>query len=371
MTYGTVLITGGAGFIGGYLARALVNRGVRVRVLDNLEPQAHGGAPAPPAGCEVVVGDVTDPGAVARSLTGVGAAVHFAALVGVGQSMYEAARYVRTNCLGTGVLLEEVAKRRDQIRRLVVASSMSIYGEGAYECPRCETLREGERDAARLAAGRWEPACAACGEDLRPVPTAETKLPRPASVYAVTKRDQEELCLAFGRAYGIPTAALRFFNVYGPGQTLSNPYTGVVAILAARLLAGLAPVVFEDGRQTRDFVHVEDVAAACVAALERPWVDGLALNVGTGLATTIGDLARLVRGIVGGPEPVVTGRYRPGDIRHCVADAANAARLLGWTPNVQLEGGLAEMAEWLRGQRPPRDVLDRPFVELKRVGLLR
>jgi dTDP-L-rhamnose 4-epimerase len=370
LTDRTVLITGGAGFIGSYLAPALVRHGFRVRVLDNLEPQAHGDTLAPRGGYDLVVGDVTDPVVVARSLSDVDAVVHFAALVGVGQSMYEAARYVRANCVGTAVLLEEVAKRRDRIGRLVVASSMSIYGEGAYECVACEAPREGERDAARLAAGRWEPPCPVCGEELRPVPTAETKLPRPASVYAVTKRDQEELCLAFGRAYGIPTTALRFFNVYGPGQALSNPYTGVVAIFAARLLAGLAPLVFEDGGQTRDFVHVEDVAAACVAALERPEVDGLALNLGTGRATEIGDLARLVRKIVGGREPVSTGRFRPGDIRHCVADATNATRLLGWKPKVQFEVGLAEMAEWLRSQRPQKEVLDRPYAELARVGLL-
>ena len=370
MTDRTVLITGGAGFIGGYLARALIREGFRVRLLDNLESQAHADASAPLEECDLIVGDVTDPRVVAQSLGEVDAVVHFAALVGVGQSMYEAARYVRTNCLGTAVLLEEVARRRDRIRRLVVASSMSIYGEGAYECLSCETPRAAERSAERLAAGRWEPACPVCGEELRPVSTAETKLPCPASVYAVTKRDQEELCLAFGRAYGVPTVALRFFNVYGPGQALSNPYTGVVAIFAARLLAGLAPLVFEDGGQTRDFVHADDVAAACVAALARAGVDGLALNVGTGRATKISDLARLVREIVGGPEPILTGRYRPGDIRHCVADATNATRLLSWKPNVRLEVGLAEMAEWLRSQRPPKEDLDRPYAELRRVGLL-
>lgn len=365
-----VLITGGAGFIGSYLVQALVKDGFRVRILDNLEPQAHATTFAPLEGCEFVAGDVTDRPVVTESLSDVGAVVHFAAMVGVGQSMYEAVKYVHVNCLGTAVLLEELAKRRDQIRRLIVASSMSIYGEGTYECPACQTLQEGDRDGSRLAAGRWEPVCPSCGEELHQAPTAETKLPRPASVYAVTKRDQEELSLAFGRAYRIPTAALRFFNVYGPGQSLSNPYTGVVAIFAARLLAGLPPLVFEDGGQTRDFVHVADVARACVAALERPEVDGVALNVGTGRATKIGDLARDIREIVGGPAPECTGRYRPGDVRHCVADAREAMRLLGWTPRVHFRAGLAEMAEWLLSQRPRKDILDRPYVELEQVGLL-
>lgn len=365
-------MTGGAGFIGGYLVRALLERGADVRVLDNLEPQVHSCRESfPPEGHRVLRGDITDAEDVARGLEGATAVVHFAALVGVGQSMYEIARYVRTNCLGTAILLEQIAKRRTRIGRLVVASSMSIYGEGAYVCPVCEVPRDGVRAEADLEAGRWEPTCPTCGQDLRPVPTPEDHPLRPTSVYAITKRDQEELCLAFGRAYGIPTVALRFFNVYGPGQALSNPYTGVVAIFAARLLAGLPPVVFEDGGQTRDFVHVHDVVAACVAALEHQDLGGVAINVGTGQATRILEVGGLLHGIIGGPQPVSTGQYRPGDVRHCVADVANAERLLGWRPRVPLQDGLGEMAGWLKEQRPPRELLDRPFTELRQAGLLR
>ncbi len=372
MTDGSVVVTGGAGFIGSYLVRALLERGVEVRVLDNLEPQVHSCQESfPSEGCHFLRGDITDPEDVARSLEGATSVVHFAALVGVGQSMYEIVRYVRTNCLGTAILLEQIAKRRTSIRRLIVASSMSIYGEGAYVCPACKVPRDGVRAEVALKAGRWEPTCPACGQDLRPVPTPEDHPLKPASVYAITKRDQEELFLAFGRAYGIPTVALRFFNVYGPGQALSNPYTGVVAIFAARMLAGLPPLVFEDGGQTRDFVHVHDVAAACIAALEHPDIGGTAINVGTGEATRILEVARLLHGIIDGPEPVCTGQYRPGDVRHCVANVASAERLLGWRPKVRLNDGLHEMAGWLKEQRPPKELLDRPFAELKRAGLLR
>lgn len=371
MTGGCVLVTGGAGFIGTHLARALVHRGTRVRILDSLEPQVHFRAPVLPEGCEFVEGDVGDRNVVARALGGVTAVVHFAALVGVGQSMYEMACYVRTNTCGTAVLLEEVVRRRDTIRRLLVASSMSIYGEGAYLCPACGEAREGIRRESDMAVGRWEPMCGICGADLRSIPTPEGKPLRPSSVYAVTKRDQEELVLSVGRAYGMPAAALRFFNVYGPGQSLSNPYTGVVAIFAARLLSGLPPLVFEDGRQTRDFIHVSDVVAACMTALDHPEVDGIALNVGSGRATRIADLAASIQRVIGGPDPVPTQRYRPGDVRHCVADISEITRLVGWNPKVRLEDGLTGMVEWLREQHPPRELLDRPFVELERAGLLR
>jgi len=203
------------------------------------------------------------------------------------------------------------------------------------------------------------------------MPTPESKPLRPASVYAVTKRDQEELFLSIGRAYGIPTIALRFFNVYGPGQALSNPYTGVVAIFAARMLNGLPPLVFEDGGQTRDFVHVSDVVSACRAALDRREVDSVALNVGSGRAITIADLTELLGRTVGGPRPMMTGRYRPGDVRHCVADTTNVARLLGWRSKVTLEDGLAEMTQWLGEQRLPTELLERPYTELQLAGLLR
>lgn len=350
----SILVTGGAGFIGSHLVDALVGRGHRVRVLDALVPQVHagGGRPAylnPEA--EFLHGDVADEALLARALEGVEAVFHKAAEVGVGQSMYEMRRYVRANTLATAALLEQVAARRDRIRKLVVASSMSIYGEGAYACPAHGSVSPPPRPAAQLAARRWEVECGACGSELRPVGTGEGKPLAPASVYAVTKQDQEQLCLVAGRAYGVPVVALRYFNVYGTRQALSNPYTGVCAIFSARLLNGRPPVLFEDGRQTRDFVHVGDVVRANLLALEKDGADYAAVNVGTGRATSVGEVARLLaEGLGREPETEVVGKYREGDVRHCFADIRRARRLLGYEPRVTLEEGVPELLSWVRAQ---------------------
>src|SRR5438045_1845694 len=262
-----VLITGGAGFIGSHLADRLLAEGHRVRALDNLDAQVHpdGARPAYLAeDVEFVRGDVRDRDAVRAALTGVDAVVHFAAAVGVGQSMYEIERYTSINAIGAAVVLEEVLEGRDAIRKLLVASSMSIYGEGQYSNPKTgeRAIAPGLRPEAQLAARRWDVE-ADDGTPLQPEPTAETKPLRPTSIYAVNKRDHEEMFLAIGAAYGIPTVALRFFNVYGVRQALSNPYTGVAAIFSSRLLNDRAPLVFEDGAQTRDFIAVRDLVRAC------------------------------------------------------------------------------------------------------------
>lgn len=368
---GVVLVTGGAGFIGAHLAAALVASGRAVRVLDNLETQVHEGRlPEIGRGVEFVFGDVGDAGVWPKALDGVSEVVHLAAVVGVGQSMYEIARYCRANVMGTAYLLEALISRRDQIRKLVVASSMSIYGEGAYWCPACASEREAERFPEHLAAGRWEPACPECGHELEAIPTKEEKRLRSSSIYAVTKRDQEEMCLTFGRAYGLPTVALRFFNVYGPGQALGNPYTGVAAIFAARLLAGEPPLVFEDGRQQRDFVHVTDVAAACVRALSSRASD-VAINVGTGRPVTVLEVASALRASIGGPAPEFLGSFRSGDVRHCFADVTKARDLLGWAPSVVFEEGMEDLARWLRNQRGYADRQTRAIGELRTHGLLR
>jgi dTDP-L-rhamnose 4-epimerase len=347
------LVTGGAGFIGQHLVRRLVARGEDVVVLDRLEGQVHHGlVPSFPSGVDLRIGDVGDPGLVARALEGTDRVVHLAAAVGVGQSMYRIAHYVRSNALATAVLLEELATRTDRPSRLVVASSMSLYGEGEYECDEHGTVASPPRAPAQLAAQRWECLCLACGRELKPVATSETKPLAPASVYAVTKRDHEELCLAVGNAYDIPTVALRFFNVYGPGQALSNPYTGAVAIFASRILNGRAPIVYEDGRQTRDFVHVSDVVEAIVLALDSDCADAV-LNVGTGRAVTISEVAELVAGALASDvTPKITGQFRVGDIRHCYADPAQAAERLGFRARVELAAGVEGMREWLRRQAP-------------------
>ena len=363
----SVLITGGGGFIGSWLSCALVKKGWHVRILDNFDPQAHPSGPnGLPEDIELVYGDIRDPQTIARALQGIDYVVHFAAVVGVGQSMYEINRYCDVNVMGTTVLLEALSKVRG-IQKLVVASSMSIYGEGAYCCPNCgPTLAE--RREQDLRRGIWEPRCS-CGAQLIPVPTPETKLPQPASVYAVTKYTQEKLCLVVGQSYGIPTLALRFFNVYGPGQSLQNPYTGVVAIFASRLLAGEAPLIFEDGMQTRDFIHVLDVVNACIRALESD-AAGIALNIGIGCPISVLQLAEKLRSILGGPEPCVLNRYRVGDIRHCVADVSRAEQVLGWKASISLDEGLRDLVAWFRDQEGDRISIQRALAELERRGLL-
>ncbi|HKO16222.1 MAG TPA: NAD-dependent epimerase/dehydratase family protein [Gemmatimonadaceae bacterium] len=348
-----VLITGGAGFIGSHLADELLRAGYRVRALDNLTPQVHGASRARPeyldAGVELIVGDVRNPDEVRRALRGVDAVYHFAAAVGVGQSMYEVAQYTQVNNLGTAVLLEALIER--PVERLVVASSMSIYGEGLFRAPDGALVEGVERTRDQFARGEWE-VRGPDGERLTPVPTPESKRPTLASVYALSKFDQERLGLMIGEAYGIPTVALRFFNVYGPRQALSNPYTGVLAIFASRLLNNNAPVIFEDGCQKRDFVSVYDIARACRLALESPHAAGKVFNVGSGQSYTVLQIAERIASALGKEyvAPEITGKYRVGDIRHCFADIARARGVLGYQPQVTLEDGLVELARWLEGQ---------------------
>lgn len=367
-----ILVTGGAGFIGSHLVAALVARGHAVRVLDSLEPQVHGPAPCPalPPGVELVRGDVRDRALVEQALDGVEALFHQAAVVGVGQSMYEIERYVSANTLGTAVLLDVIARRRPPLRKLIVASSMSIYGEGAYSCPSCGPQRPGLRDEEQLERRAWELRCPQCAAQLAPVPTPESKPLEPTSVYAITKRDHEELCLAVGRAYGIPTVALRYFNVYGRGQALANPYTGVAAIFSSRLLNGRPPVVFEDGLQTRDFTHVSDIVQANLLALETDGAEGV-YNVGTGRATSVLRVAEMLIELLGpGIAPEITGRYRAGDIRHCVADISKIQRELGYAPRMRFEDGIVDLVAWVREQQVP-DRFDASRAELEARGLTR
>jgi dTDP-L-rhamnose 4-epimerase len=366
-----ILITGGAGFIGSHLADELLAHGYRVRALDSLVDQVHGEALRPeyldPA-VDLVVGDVRDREAVRRALLGVDAVVHLAARVGVGQSMYELSDYTSSNAAGTAVLLEAVLDR--PVRKLVVASSMSVYGEGAYETLDGEPVDAAGRSPAQLARGDWDPVDQ-LGRPLQPVGTPETKQPALASVYALTKYDQERLCLIFGEAYDVPVVALRFFNAYGTRQSLSNPYTGVLAIFAARLLNGKPPVVFEDGLQRRDFVAVGDVVRACRLALERDGADGRVVNVGTGRASSVLDVAdTLARQLDVPIAPLVKGTSRAGDIRHCFADVSLARLLLGYEPRTQLEEGVGALAEWLEGQ-VALDRVDDANAELTARGLAR
>ena len=359
-----VLITGGAGFIGSHVADELLRAGYSVRALDVLVDQVHGDSQRPDyldSDVELIAGDVRNEEVVRGALEGVDAVVHLAARVGVGQSMYEPAEYAAANTAGTGVLLEALLDHA--VRKLVVASSMSIYGEGAYEpAPAQERTRE------QLERGDWDPR-GPNGEQLEPVPTPETKERSLASIYALTKYDQERMCLLYGSAYNVPAVALRFFNVYGPRQALSNPYTGALAIFASRLLNDHAPVVYEDGHQRRDFVNVADVARATRLALERDGADGLPVNVGSGRSASVLEIAEALARVLGKEiEPELPGKFRAGDIRHCFADVTRAREALGFEAEVPFEQGLAELAEWLEGQAAT-DRFEEAAAELDRRGL--
>lgn len=362
-----VLVTGGAGFIGAHLANALTEEGARVRVLDTLDPQVHGADAGFPshlhADVERVAGDVRDADAVRRALEGVTHVCHLAAAVGVGQSMYQIAHYTAVNNLGTAVLLEALLQQR--VERLVVASSMSVYGEGLYRHDG-RIFEPPPRTREQLVGGTWE--LHHDGVPLEPVPTPESKHAIPTSVYALSKYDQEQLCLMFGAAYGVPTVALRFFNAYGPYQSLSNPYTGVLAIFASRCLNGAPPLIFEDGRQRRDFVSVRDVAQACRLALTTAST-GEVFNVGSGEPRSVVEVAEaVIEALDLALEPVVTGKYRVGDIRHCYADIDKARRLLGYEPRVRFQQGLVELAQWLE-RTPAQDNFAQAAKELDRRGL--
>ncbi|MEX2574539.1 MAG: SDR family NAD(P)-dependent oxidoreductase [Balneolaceae bacterium] len=368
-----ILITGGAGFIGSHLADELIRNGYEVRILDSLLKQVHGPGEKRPSylngEAELVVGDVRDRSAVDQALEGVDAVYHFAARVGVGQSMYEIREYMDVNDVGTSVLLEAIVEK--PVERLVVASSMSIYGEGSYQASASsdsDVYQHVERSRDQLKEGLWEPQIN--GTELKPVPTPETKPPSLNSVYALSKYNQERLALVCGKAYGIPTVALRFFNAYGSRQALSNPYTGVLAIFSSRYMNDNPPLIFEDGLQQRDFVHVKDVAWACRLALEVPEAAYDVFNIGSGRAHTIRVIAEKAGRALdkGDIQPEITGKYRAGDIRHCFGDISKAESVLGYTPRISLEEGMKELLDWLINQTA-EDRVEEATGELTAKGL--
>lgn len=366
-----ILITGGAGFIGSHLTDELLRHGYEVRILDSLVDQVHGSGAKKPDylnnQAEFIRGDVRNKETVKRALEGVDAVYHFAARVGVGQSMYEISDYMDVNDIGISVLLEALIDQ--PVDRLVVASSMSIYGEGLYKNSNSELYQNVERSKSQLSRGEWEPRDGD-GNPLRPVPTPETKTPSLASVYALSKYDQERLAMIIGRSYDLPVSALRFFNVYGPRQALSNPYTGVLAIFSSRYLNDKAPLIFEDGFQQRDFVHVKDVARACRLVLESAKAADNVFNIGSGEAYTIREIAEKMGQTMGKSHlaPEVTGKYRAGDIRHCFADITKAQSVLGYSPEISLQEGIEELVEWLAGQSA-NDYVDQAEEELAEKGL--
>jgi dTDP-L-rhamnose 4-epimerase len=367
-----ILITGGAGFVGSHLADGLLDAGHSVRILDDLTPQVH------PAGrpdylspdVELVRGDVRDPNLLREVLKDVDVIYHFAATVGVGQSMYEISRYMSINTQGTAELLQSILDNKSAIQKLIVASSMSIYGEGRYICSVCaRPAAPPIRSIAQLKRGEWDLHCPECNGVLKPLPTAEDKPSEINSMYALSKRDQEDLCLIYGRTYGLPVTALRFFNIYGTRQALSNPYTGVAAVFGSRMLNGNAPLVFEDGEQMRDFVSIHDIVRANMLAMERSESDGEVVNVGCGKPITIRCVAELLAEALGkNVRPIITHKFRAGDVRHCYADITKARRLLGYEPQISHEHGFRELADWLRGQKA-EDKAETMLKELSAYGL--
>ena len=348
-----ILVTGGAGFVGSHTVDALLARGHSVRVFDNLSEQVHGGHVPEylSRDVEFVLGDVRDLDALRKALAGVDVVFHFAASVGVGQSMYQIASYMETNTQGTANLLQAMLDLGNKVQKVVLASSMSIYGEGRYLCEQHGSVAPAPRPVAQLKAKQWEVSCPECRLELKASPTLESKPLQCSSIYALGKKDQEEMCLLFGRTYGVPVVALRYFNIYGTRQALSNPYTGVAAIFASRLLNRRAPMVFEDGEQLRDFVSVHDVVQANLFAMDRSEGDGVALNIGSGHAITIREVAQALAQTLGVHIPEeITGKYRAGDIRHCFADISLARKLLGYSPRYEFQSGVAELVEWLRSQ---------------------
>lgn len=366
-----ILITGGAGFVGSHLADALVAAGHHVRIFDNLTEQVHhDGIPDYlTSEAELLQGDIQDSAAVRRALDGVDVVFHLAAAVGVGQSMYEIEHYMGTNTQGTAVLLQELLNRKGQVEKLVLASSMSIYGEGKYLCAECGEVAPGLRSNEQLKTKQWEAVCPRCGETLTPIPTDETKPLQASSIYALSKKDQEEMCLLFGRTYGLPVVALRYFNIYGTRQSLSNPYTGVAAIFASRLINGNPPLIFEDGRQLRDFVSVKDIVQANLLAMERSEADGMALNIGSGEPISIHEVAaELSRALQKEIPAALTLKYRAGDVRHCFADISAAQKFLGYAPKVRFAEGLKDLVQWLCLQQP-QDRAAEAVAQLSEFGL--
>ncbi|MGB2630341.1 MAG: NAD-dependent epimerase/dehydratase family protein [Candidatus Omnitrophota bacterium] len=370
-----ILVTGGAGFIGSFIVDELVARGHEVIIYDDLDPQVHGAARAIPGyinkNAEFIKGDILDGDTLYKALKDVDVLFHEAAAVGVGQSMYQIKKYIEQNTLGAGVILDTLVNRKNKVKKMLVASSMSIYGEGKYTCKAHGGVYPPLRTDEQLKEKKWKLLCPECAAELEPVPTDEMKPLNPVSIDAITKRDHEEAFLSVGRAYKIPAVALRYFNVYGPRQALSNPYTGVCAIFSSRLLNNERPVIFEDGLQSRDFIHVKDIVRANVLAMEREEADYQVFNVGSGRPKSILEIARILSEKIkpgAGITPEIKHTFRAGDIRHCFADSTKIKSVLGFEPSVRFEDGIDDLTEWVSRQVCEDNVVQ-AMQELKDRGL--
>jgi dTDP-L-rhamnose 4-epimerase len=369
-----VLVTGGAGFIGTHLVRKLLATGLQVRIFDNLSPQIHGQDAKfdPPSGAEFIYGDVTNRNDLERALVDVDTIVHLAAETGTGQSMYEIDRYYRINVQGTALIFDILANQQHRsVTNFVLASSRSVYGEGAYTCSACKTRQfPPPRQKEQLARHDWDPQCPACGAKLAAAPTREDDKLQPASVYAATKLAQEELVRVSAPTLGMGYSIFRFQNVYGEGQSLANPYTGILSIFSTRIRLGLSLPIFEDGHETRDFVHVEDVADAVLASIVKPALSGVTANVGAGRATSIMEMATLLAQLMDAKQyPYVSKAYRVGDIRHNFADLTQLQEAFSVEPRIAIDEGLRRFAAWVGTQPIPEDQLDKANEELRKRNL--
>jgi len=368
-----ILVTGGAGFIGSHLVDRLISQGYKVRILDNLTPQVHQ-AKIPDylnKKAEFIKGDVTEIKDIKKAVDGIDAIFHEASVVGVGQSMYDIKKYVYQNSLGTARLLDYLANNKHSTKRLLVASSMSSYGEGLYNCKKCGPIRPSLRTDEQMSQKKWELLCPNCKSILTPIGIPETESFKCNSIYAVTKQSQEDMSMIFGKAYGIPTTALRYFNVYGPRQSLSNPYTGVAAIFLSRLKNDNPPIIYEDGLQTRDFISVYDIADANVACLEDERSFGKIFNVGTNNPVAIKEIAEILAKLLGkNIKPTIAEKFRSGDVRHCSSDISLIKNTLGWQPSWSFEKGMQDLINWGEKQEA-KDTFDEATKELRSKGLLK
>ena len=366
-----ILVTGGAGFIGSHIVDELIKQGHYVRILDNLEPQVHNQVPVYlNKDAEFIKGDVRDAPAIEEAIQDIDVIFHEAAMVGVGQSMYQIDKYVDVNTYGTAKLLELLVNKEHDVKKLIVASSMSIYGEGAHLCEDCGIVYPSLRSEQQLKRRDWVAKCPNCGKDVKMAPTKETKPLQPTSIYAISKKDQEEMSLAIGRSYGIPTVALRYFNAFGPRQALSNPYTGVCAIFSARIKNDNPPMIFEDGLQSRDFISVHDIANANILAMKSSNADYEVFNVGTGMPTSILDIAQTLATLYNKDiRSKIAGKYRAGDIRHCFADISKIKDKLGFRPKVSFKDGMEELVTW-GAKEEAVDGFEEAYGELLKRGLV-
>ena len=373
-----ILITGGAGFIGSNLTRKLVEKGFKVTVLDNLSKQIHGENQNSTLYSSIkdiatfIKGDVCNKSDWQKALKNQDAVIHLAAETGTGQSMYEISRYNEVNILGTTHLLDILANENHSIKKMIIASSRSIYGEGKYMCKNDGVVYPKQRQDIDMAKGEFNLVCNECNEPLELLATDEDSKVHPSSIYGITKQQQEQMILLMGKTLNIPAVALRYQNVYGPGQSLSNPYTGILSIFSTRLLNGNDIDIYEDGQESRDFVFIDDVVNATILALEKAEANNQIFNVGSGVATSVSEVANLLKSLYNSDVKIsVSGKYRLGDIRHNYADLSKIKNALGFSPKFDFQKGISEFVEWVKTQEIKEDKYDKSVIELKLKGLIK